>query len=368
MPPSDDPSDSRRSATASPAGSDRHAAPSRQIVPDRRDAGGTRRPSSRSTATPRRGPRVWPLWLLVLLLAGALGAVIWQYQHDRQMWSARFERLDQRIAATGSTLDSAGEDLRASLNDIEQRLEASRAATGSLETRLADASDNSETQERLDTLRSTVDNQQTLITALQRSFSALESTAEDERGALAARISTLEGNDASVDERLETLTQRLDATRSQDQELETRQQTLSASLESLEQSQAALADRIDQRDSTGVDAAEVERLEASIDSLERSLAESKDEIAALSERAAPSTEDIASLQGAVTELRQGQTALSAALEGVQSRVANLPSGTSSAQIRDIQARLDSLDASRAQLTRRVTSLMADVANLQRSGG
>ncbi|WP_110687351.1 hypothetical protein [Salinicola aestuarinus] len=276
--------------------------------------------------------------------------------------------MDQRIAATGSTIDSAGEDLRASVDDLEQRLEATRAATGSLETRLADASDRSDLEARVDDLRTIVDNQRTLITALQDSFSALENTAEDERGALGARIATLEDFETGVGERLDALSQTLDATRSRSEQLASRQQAVSSSVDSLTQRQAALADQVDQQGEAGAGNDAIEGLAATVQTLQGSMTRLEDQVDSLSSRETPSAADVASLKGGLIELRQGQTALSAAVEGVQTRVSNLPSGVSRDQIREIRERLESLDASRAQLTRRVTSLMTDVANLQRGGG
>jgi len=326
---------------------DQRASPTPTIVPDRNDMtvsrGATRRRHDHGM-TGRRRPRVWPLWGLCLLLIAALAAGAWQYRQDRDALEAQIDRLNHRLDTTGSTLDASGESLRAEFDRLRDQLEATRAAVGSLETRVADDRRDGDLAQQVESLQQADENQRALIGALQSSFASLESTGQDERGALSARLETLEEAQQQQGERLDSLAQQSD--------------DRSASIEALQQSQKTLVQRMDDADDQ----------QAAIDELHASVTALQQRVEAVAQQDTSSPETIEQLQSAVTELRQGQTALNAGLESLQSRLDDLPSGVSASEVRELGERIGSLEASRAQLTRRVTSLITDVSNLQRGGG
>ncbi|WP_251978085.1 hypothetical protein [Salinicola avicenniae] len=326
------------------------------IVPDSSDRAvhrGSARHATPSPASPgRRSPRVWPLWLLILCLIAALVGGSWYYLQAQRMQDARLDRFDQRLESTGSTLDASGESLRAEFDRLQDQLEATRAAVGSLETRVADSQDDASLDARLQALEESDDNTRALIGALQASYAALESTGQSERAALASRLDSIEHARQRDGERLEALSQTLDEAREQ-------REALAARLETANTQRAQLEARLDELG--GGDAANVDQLSQRVDNL-------VSQVNSLSEQASPSQESVDRLRDAVTELRQGQTALNAGMESLQSRLDALPSGVSESQLREIRERVGSLEASRSQLTRRVTSLITDVSNLQRGGG
>ena len=167
-----------------PSQSDDHRAPP-TIVPDRSDMTTPRTGARHYQGSPgRRPPRVWPLWFFILLLIAGAGAGGWQLWQRLQAQDAQIARLNQRLDATGSTLDASGESLRAEFDRLRDQFEATRAAVGSLETRVADSGEDDQTARQIESLQRTDQDLRDLIATLQSSFTALESTGEDEHGAL----------------------------------------------------------------------------------------------------------------------------------------------------------------------------------------
>ncbi|OLO07842.1 MULTISPECIES: hypothetical protein [Salinicola] len=340
-----------------PSRSDEHRA-SPSIVPDRNDMTVPRAGTHHYRgAGGRRAPRVWPLWILLLLLIAGACAGGWQLWQTVQAQNAQIDRLNQRLDSTGSTLDASGESLRAEFDRLRDQLDGTQAAVGSLETRVADFRQGDQKAEQFESLQKTDQNLRELIGALQSSFTALESTGKDERGAMTARLATLEEGQQQRDDRLASLGDAVDRQQQANQE---QADQFSASIEQLRQDQQALSQQLGTTDDSDVQAA--------IDGLQSTVSKLETRVGTLAQQESPSADDVDQLKGAVTELRQGQTALSASLESLQSRISDMPTGASASQIRDLRERLGSLEASRAQLTRRVTSLITNVSNLQRGGG
>jgi len=340
-----------------PSQTDEHRA-SQTIVPDRSDMTTPRAGPRHYQGSPRRRPpRVWPLWFLIMLLIAGAGTGGWQLWQRLQALDAQIITLNQRLDATGSTLDASGESLRGEFDRLRDQLEATRAAVGSLETRVANSRQSDQTVQQLESLQDTDHDLRDLIATLQSSFTALESTGEDERGALAARLATLEDGQQQQDDRMDSVDEALDQQQQANQKLSAQ---LTASLDELRQNQQEISQQVEANDGTSSQAA-VAELQSSLSNLETRLD-------TFAQQETPSTDELDQIHGSLTELRQGQTALNAGLESLQSRVANLPDGVSASQIRELNERLGSLEASRAQLTRRVASLITNVSDLQRGGG
>ncbi|OLO05496.1 MULTISPECIES: hypothetical protein [Salinicola] len=340
-----------------PSPSDEHRA-SPTIVPDRGDMTSPRRTTRHYQGSPgRRPPRVWPLWIFILLLIAGAGLGGWQLWQRLQAQDAQIAKLNQRLDATGSTLDASGESLRGEFDRLRDQLESTQAAVGSLETRVADSRQGDQIAKQFESLQQTDDDLRDLIATLQSSFTALESTGEDERGALAARLGTLEGSQQQQDDRLDSVDETLDRQQQADQKLSDQ---LTASLETLRQNQQDLSQQVEANDGSDTRTAMTD--------LQSSLSKLQTRVDTLAQQETPSSDALEQIRRSVTELRQGQTALNAGLESLQSRIGNLPSGASASQIRELNERLGSLEASRAQLTRRVASLITNVSELQRGGG
>ena len=265
------------------------------IVPDRGDMS-VRRAGSRGShaagpSAGRRPPRVWPLWCLILLLGGALAAGGWQYWQDRHAFESRLAKLNQRLDATGNTLDASGESLRGEFDRLRGQLEATRAAVGSLETRVAQGrSDDLET--RLSALKSSLDDQQGVIAALQTSLSALESTAKDARATLATRLQTLSDAQQQQATRLAEQGQTLD-------ENAKSEQALVARVDTLAQTQKAQAEALEA--APGAD------LSKRVDQLRTQLSDIDQRVDDVAARKVPSAQSLEQLRSAIAELRQGQT-------------------------------------------------------------
>ncbi|GAB2799555.1 hypothetical protein GCM10027040_28510 [Halomonas shantousis] len=336
------------------------------IVPEREDGTQPPRYMKMEYAGAPRKPRVWPLWGLTLLLMVGMIAGGYYYWQQRHAWQARFESmnaqvesLQERVAATDDILNASGASLRDELDRLRQDLEASQAVIGSLDQRVAE-----DRRLRPEALRASIDalekadeTRQATLASLSDSLQALERLGEERRTILAERLEGLAANQADQAEQLETLADRQASLTSLRGELETLQTAFDRLMDradTLEEQAAGRASRLEEM------ASRQESLAARIETLEASPGDSTD-IASLDS-------SVQQLEGSLRELRQAQIAMSASLESLRSRMESLTQGASSQELRDLKTRMESLETSRAQLTRRVTSLMSDVASLQRQAG
>ncbi|MHB0775504.1 hypothetical protein [Halomonas sp. WWR20] len=355
------------------------------IVPEREDgAQPTRYTKVNNTATSRT-PHVWPLWVLTLLLTAGMGVGGYAYWQQREAWQARLEGMNQRvetlqerIAATDNILDASGASLRDELDRLRSDLEASQAVIGSLDQRVVDTE-----QLRPEALRASIDalekadaTRQATLVSLQESMQALERLGEEKRGLLSERLEGVAATQSRQSEQLEDIAERQAALASLAEKVEEQQtafESLMSQTERLEAQVSARGDRLDDLGSAqeaivarldsleaapGQDSAEVARLEERLETLA-----SSDE--SLQTRMTNLDDNVQQLERSLRELRQAQTAMSASLESLRAGMESLSQGPSSRELRDLSTRMESLEASRAQLTRRVTSLLSDVATLQR---
>ncbi|WFM73204.1 hypothetical protein [Halomonas sp. CKK8] len=247
-------------------------------------------------------PRVWPLWLLVLLLVVAGAALAWAGWQERVRLQAelarvsgelsnvhaRFdaeagrgealtilqERLDE-LANLEAEVDAVIDQRLATLETRQQeRLAPLEEAVDALETRLASQGDED------DTLAAT-------LAATRRSLDALERAGEEGRAALREQLTAL------------------DAAREAEA---ARRETLATALEALE---GRLADHRDARQSR-------------LASLEEALADLADDVEALAGSRDDALERIETLdnrlrdvESGLRELRQAQLATSAQLEALR---------------------------------------------------
>lgn len=240
------------------------------------------RPRRASNGTRRRRSRVWPLWCLTLLLIVALAGVVSFYWHERQAWQVRLSNLEarqntltDRLDATGSSLDASGDSLRDELDRLRSELDSSRAVIGNLENKVSELEEGTGSGSALEDLRETQDAQQTLIAAQQSSLKALESTGEDARATLSSRLESLSSRQEEQGGGLDSLSQRLE-------ELTDARQTRGKTLNDLQENLDDLSARL----------------------------------ASLSGDHEDVTNEVASIQDDLRELRQGQLALNANVEAL----------------------------------------------------
>ncbi len=220
-------------------GADRNAAYSTRTEP--RHPGGHR--------GLRKRP-LWPLYALLLLLAGAVAALGVQYYQDRQHWSDRMAALTDRAQQVtadrqemSTNLEQVLEGIRGEqqnqrtrLDALQQQLEQQRADDGQ-KARLSEL-------ERADALR-----QKTQV-SLQQSLSSLDTVIDGLKRTYDARFEDVDNTNAELSNQLQT-------TDKNSQHLE----TLAASVADQKKALASISTRVDEL------AAQLERLQQNQTSL-----------------------------------------------------------------------------------------------------
>lgn len=270
----------------------RHARP---IVPD---------PNSSLAPRLRQppAPRVWPLWLLVLLMIGGCAALAWAGWQERSRFEHELTRITGEISNIHARFEAQQGDGDV-LTSLESRLEALEARDSSFEERLEDMQESAEARlsamdERLAELETRQDEaasdgeaRDALIASAQMSLDALEQVGEEGRAALDERLTAIAQASERDKQRLDTLENELIAT------LETEQSMLEERLASIH------------RQFEGFDNRQSQLAEA-IESIESSQAADQ-------QRSSATVERLNALEDELAELRRGQLALSAQLEVLQ---------------------------------------------------
>ncbi|MBF7052461.1 hypothetical protein IOC61_03900 [Halomonas sp. KAO] len=211
-------------------------------------------------------PRIWPLWLLVLILAGALAAMGWFGWQERQRLISQNTRLSGELSNIHARFDTTiGEG--DGIDRLKERIEAltrqdeihERRFNGVEEDLVAELERLEGLVEgqkaRLTRMGEVATNREAMLSAFQESLDALERAGEQGRRALAERLDLVsEGHDASV-KRLAELQDRvadasdLDRMRDEREAAENRlaaaQEMQAARLETLQERVAALADALE---------------------------------------------------------------------------------------------------------------------------
>lgn len=251
-------------------------------------------------------PRLWPLWCLILLLAGALGGFGYLAWQERISLKADLRQLQGQLSNVHARFDGFDANRGGNLERFENALDALGEEQGQLvqrlneqETQLADFRDtlsgNGDSDAlvaRLNAQADRQDNLQAVLDATRTSLDALESNGDDARAALAARLDVTKSDTAALNDRLDELAAKLSQTEQRQSAQEVVSASLMSSTRSLETDQDALAARVDEL-ATGRDEAATSR-EALLKRLDEYRAQ-------------------------LTELRQSQLAISAQLESLESR-------------------------------------------------
>lgn len=267
----------------------RYAGP---IVPD---------PEASLTAQRHRYPEpptVWPLWLLVMLLAAGLGAAGWFGWQERQRLSAEVARLGGELSNVHARFDTAlGEG--DALQELGQRVAAQAEENATQERRFEVLEEDlaagldalgagiERLEGRLSRMGEAAATREAMLAAFQDSLDALERAGEEGRAALEERMA------------------RLDAANDGD----------AAVLEGLRESLAALESRLAATREAGEEARDaLERRLAALDEAVEGVAEARED--SRQERDALRTR-LAALEAEAGELRRSQLALSARLEALR---------------------------------------------------
>lgn len=316
----------------------------------------------RSAPVRLRRTRTWPLWLACLLLCAGLVALGVYYWLDRQTWLANQRQLAGQLSNLHARLDSLGDSRNASSSDLEQRLADLQSAQQMLQTELSDlettlssleesSADSVALDELAQRFQAAEEERDTLaatMEAMQRSLDILEQSGEEARAVLTARLDDVEAALAEAERQRQALAEVDGEFESRLAQLDTIQERLQASLESL---------------SSGTQGEVLAALETRLDELAGAVETLRSDDTAQQERLDQLSSRIEASQTSLTELRQNQLALNATIEGMGGA-----QGISPQQLEELEVRMESLEASRRQLTGRVASLLTDVNDLQRRVG
>lgn len=191
-----------------------------------------------------RGTRLWPLYLLLLLLVAALVALGIRYQADRQRLEARLDELSSNTASVAagreelsSNIDAALVSLRHGQMEQQQMIEAQREQLRRQQTQMED---------RPDIDPASIDRRLETLAAADRAFEQSQSAQRQSLETLDEMILGLreywEGRITRLQERLAEIESQ---TGSRSEALENRQQTLTARLESLDEATVERTERIE---------------------------------------------------------------------------------------------------------------------------
>lgn len=262
-------------------------------------------------------PSLWPLWCLIVLLTLTLAGVIYLAWQERTNMHgeirrlegqlsnvhARFDVFDDERTDNVDSLDEQFESLQESHQTLRERVEEQEQLIDSVRQASIEGDELAPLRARLETFEDTLTTQESLIKALNESLDALERAGEEGRAALGGRLLGLEKAQERDTERFATLTERLHILREAHEELRNEQRTQQARLDELPE--------FDPQRLEGIDEA-LDGLAGSLEALEEQRDTDREELESLRERLSESRSEL-------TELRQGQLALDASLEALQSQ-------------------------------------------------
>ncbi|TLF53357.1 hypothetical protein FEI13_01815 [Halomonas urmiana] len=208
-------------------------------------------------------PRVWPLWLLILLLIAAGAALAWAGWQERARLQAELARVSGELSNMHARFDAEqgrGEALNALQsrldelsnleaevdavldrrlaeleNELTTELETARAAQmAPLEERLA------RQQARLASLVEQAATRDATLAATRTSLDALERAGEEGRAALGERLATLEQARETQADGVETLQERMETLEAQLTQLDGRVEAAAGSRDDVHQRMEAL--------------------------------------------------------------------------------------------------------------------------------
>ena len=267
-----------------------------------------------------RSTRLWPLWLMVVILISGLAGLTYAAWQERQALQRELDRLEGQLSNVHARFDGFDEEQGSELEPITERLtslgDSHQALRDRLEEqeqliesiRVASAEDEAVAQlaTQVEALSEDVASIDALLGVVRQSLDALEEGGEQARAALAGRLDRLE---TRIDDQAPVLAS-----------LSDEWSDLEPQLTRLEEQQQTLATRLDEQPE--LDPQRVDRLDETLETLQASLEEvdtaREEDRQALTEL----RDSLTSTRSELTELRQSQLATSAQLEALQSQLGN----------------------------------------------
>ncbi|ARS53979.1 hypothetical protein [Kushneria konosiri] len=176
------------------------------IGADRNAAYSTRtEPRSSGAHHGARRPTLWPLYILVVLLAAAIVAMGVQYYQDRQRWSARVSALTDKADEVAANRQEMSTNLDHILDGVRREQQAQRTQLETLQQRLEQQASNDVQKEQLDQLEKADTVRQQTLVSLQQSMGSLDAVIEGLKSTYDARFKDVDNTNARQSDRLQTM-------------------------------------------------------------------------------------------------------------------------------------------------------------------
>ncbi|RKD86690.1 hypothetical protein [Kushneria marisflavi] len=172
-----------------------------------RNAAYSTRTESRSSGAHRgpRRPTLWPLYLLVLLLAAAVTAMGVQYYQDRQRWSERVTALTDKAEEVAANRQEMSTNLDHILDGVRSEQQSQRMQLETLQQRLERQASDDKQKGRLDQLEKADALRQQTFASLQQSLDSLDAVIEGLKSTYDARFKDVDNTNAEQSDRLQIM-------------------------------------------------------------------------------------------------------------------------------------------------------------------
>ncbi|SEK24735.1 hypothetical protein [Halomonas daqiaonensis] len=251
-------------------------------------------------------PRVWPLWLLVVLLIAAGAALGWAGWQERTRLQAELSRVSGELSNVHARFD-ADEGRGEAFATLQDRMDELANLEAELDAVIDErlATFESEQERRLTPLEEVVMSLEESMTSLDDRLAAISDENDTQAAILAATRTSLDALERAGEEGRAALQERLAAL---DEAREAEAERLRALATTLETLEGRFADQ------RGAQAARIASLEVALSSLEadvEAMAGSRDDA---QERIEALGNRLGDIESGLRELRQAQLAMSAQLE------------------------------------------------------
>lgn len=177
------------------------------IIGADRNAAYSTRTESRHAGTyraPRRTP-IWPVYILVLLLAAAIIAMGIQYYQDHRRWEARISALTDRAQQVSNDRQEMTTNLDHVLEGIRDEQQDQRAGIESLKQQFEQQADGDEQKARLSRLEEADALRQKTLESLQQSLDSLDDVIRGLESTYGARFEDLDNTNAEQAKQLQQI-------------------------------------------------------------------------------------------------------------------------------------------------------------------
>ncbi|MDR5898263.1 hypothetical protein QC823_04575 [Halomonas vilamensis] len=207
----------------------------------------------------RKGPSLWPLWLVLLLIIAVLGVAAAGLWFERERLLTELNRVSGEVSNMHARLDAGDNDVQERLISVEAQMntlfqEQEQLSIAFTNTReelfsLIPASEEMVSADAIEALLQQVERQQeamqlrdSQLAAMNASLNALEQSSDNAQARLAEEMERLAEQGSEREETLDDLAQSVDAF---EQEWQQRLQALEGDLRQVRQSQLALSAQLE---------------------------------------------------------------------------------------------------------------------------